>query len=37
MLAGDFNGEESELCLSQFLYEYNAITLSRKTLVLKIH
>ena len=24
MLAGDFNGEESELCLSQFLYEYNA-------------
>ena len=23
MLVGDFNGEESEPCLSQFLYEYN--------------
>ena len=23
MLAGDFNAEESERCLSQFLYEYN--------------
>ena len=23
MLAGDFNGEESESCLSQFLYECN--------------
>ena len=24
MLVGDFNAEESEPCLSQFLYEYNA-------------
>ena len=24
MLVGDFNTEESELCLSQFLYEYKA-------------
>ena len=24
MLAGDFNAEESEPCVSQFLYEYNA-------------
>ena len=23
MLVGDFNGEESESCLSQFPYEYN--------------
>ena len=24
MLVGNFNAEESEPCLSQFLYEYNA-------------
>ena len=24
LLVGDFNAEESEPCLSQFLYEYNA-------------
>ena len=24
MLVGDFNAEESELCLSRFYYEYNA-------------
>ena len=24
MLVGDFNAEESEPCLSQFLYEHNA-------------
>ena len=24
MLVGDFNVEDSEPCLSQFLYEYNA-------------
>ena len=32
LLVGDFSAEESEL---QFLYEYNAKTLPRKTLVLK--
>ena len=37
MLVGDFNAEESEPCLSQFLYEYNARTLSRNILVLKMH
>ena len=31
MLVGDFNAKESEPYLSQFLYECNAKTLSKKT------
>ena len=39
MLAGGFNVEESEPCLSQVFYECNAMSkkLSTKTLVLKMH
>ena len=33
----DFNAEESEPCLLQFLYEYNAKNIVRKTLILKVH
>ena len=37
MLVGDFSAEESEPCLSQFLYEHNAKTLPRTTFVLQMH
>ena len=30
MLVGDFNAEESEPCLSQFLYEYNTKNLVKE-------
>ena len=30
MLVGDFNAEESEPCLSQLLYEYNAMNIVKK-------
>ena len=37
MFVGDFNAEESEPCLSQFLYEYNASNIVEETLVFKTH
>ena len=38
MLSGDVNAEESEPCLSQFLYEYSAKKhCQKKTIVLKMH
>ena len=35
MLVGDFNAEESEPCLSQFLYEYNAKNIVKKSTCFK--
>ena len=35
MLVGDFNAEESEPCLSQFLYEYNAKNIVKENTFLK--
>ena len=35
MLAGDFKVEESEPCLSQFLYEYNARSIVKENTYLK--
>ena len=37
MLVGDFNAEESEPCLSQFLYEYNAKKQVKENTCLKMH
>ena len=36
MLVGDFNAEESEPCLSQFLYEYNAKNIVMENTCFKI-
>ena len=36
MLVGDFNAEESEPCLSQFLYEYNAKNIAKGNTCFKI-
>ena len=35
MLVGDFSAEESEPCLSQFLYEYNANNIVKENTFLK--
>ena len=35
MLVGDFNAEESEPCLSQFLYEYNAKKIDKENYCFK--
>ena len=35
MLVGDFNAEESEPCLSQFLYEYNAKNIVKENTCVK--
>ena len=35
MLVGDFNAEESEPCLSQFLYEYNAKNIVKESTCFK--
>lgn len=35
-LVGDFKAEESDPCLSQFLYEYNTKNIAKKTLALKM-
>ena len=37
MLVGDFNAEESESCLSQFLYEYNAKNIVKENTCFKMH
>ena len=37
MLVGDFNAEESEPCLSQFLYEYNAKNIVKESTCLKMY
>ena len=35
MLVGDFSGKESELCLSQFLYECNATNIVKENTCFK--
>ena len=35
MLVGDFNAEESEPCLSHFLYEYNPKNIVKENIYLK--
>ena len=35
MVVGDFNAEESEPCLSQFLYKYNAKSIVKKNTCFK--
>ena len=35
MLVGNFNVEESEPCLSQFLYEYNAKSIVKESICFK--
>ena len=35
MLVGDFNAEESEPCLSQSLYEYNAKNIMKENICFK--
>ena len=37
MLVGDFNTEESEPCLSQFLYEYKAKNIVKENTCFKMH